>query len=146
MKKSRLSRFWTATAGTAAIEFAFLALPFTGVATTGFEVARACWTLEALHESAIQGARCMGIHASSCSASGVYNEAVTIAHVQDVARGWGVSVPSTAISATEDASCGNVPGFAQIRISYTFSSVAGKLIPALNNLPLTASSCYPKNT
>ena len=145
MKTFGLGRFWTAVAGTAAIEFAFLAVPFVGVTTAAFEAGRAYWTLEALQDSATQGARCIGVKANSCYLSGAFSAPSTVAHVQNVAQAWGVELPSSAITATQNTSCGNVPGFAEIRISYTFSSVAGNLLPALNNLPLSASSCFPAN-
>ncbi|HEY3638923.1 MAG TPA: TadE family protein [Rhizomicrobium sp.] len=145
MKNSRARNFWSAVAGTAAIEFAILSVPFAGVTTAAFETARAYWTLEAIQESATQGARCIGIHTNSCYASGTYSASSTVAHVQNVAKSWGIDVPGNAITATQSTSCGNVPGFAEIRISYPFSSVAGKLIPALNNIPLSVSSCFPNN-
>jgi len=146
MKKFRPHHFWSAVAGTAAIEFAFLVVPFVGVSTAVFEAGRAYWTLEALQESAIQGARCIGVKANSCYLSGAYSATSTVAHVRDVASAWGVTVPGSAITVTQNTSCGNVPGFAEVRISYAFSSVVGKLVPALNNVPLSASSCFPVNT
>jgi Flp pilus assembly protein TadG len=145
MKRFWQRHFWTAVAGTAAIEFAFLAVPFIGVTTAAFEAGRAYWTLEALQDSATQGARCVGIHVDSCYSSGAYSATSTVAHIQDVAKSWGVTIPASAITVTQDTSCGNVPGFAEVRISYTFSSVAGKLVPAANNVPLSASACFPDN-
>jgi Flp pilus assembly protein TadG len=146
MKKFQPRKFWSAVAGTAAIEFAFLALPFAGITTAGFEAGRAYWTLEALQDSAIQGARCIGVKAISCYSSGAFSATSAVAHVQDVANSWGVTIPSSAITVTQNTNCGNVPGFAEVRISYAFSSVAGKLVPGLNNVPLSASSCFPNNT
>jgi Flp pilus assembly protein TadG len=141
--KSSARKFWSNVAGTAAIEFAMLAVPFLGVVTTGVEVGRAYWTLEALQDSAIQGARCIGVGASSCSPSGSFDSTSAVAHVQSVAQAWGIAVPAESITATQDTNCGNVPGFSEVRISYAFSPITGKLIPALNNLPLSASSCFP---
>ncbi|HEX4160272.1 MAG TPA: TadE/TadG family type IV pilus assembly protein [Rhizomicrobium sp.] len=146
MKKSRSRNFWSNVAGTAAIEFAVLAVPFLGVTTSAFEAGRAVWTLEALQDSATQGARCIGVQSSPCYASGAYSAASVVAHIQKVASAWGVDVPSNAITATEETNCGNVAGFSAVRISYTFSSVAGKLIPALDRVPLSASSCFPHNS
>ena len=93
MNKSRSRKFWSNVAGTAAIEFAFLALPFAGVTTAAFEAGRACWTLEALQDSAIQGARCIGVKATSCFSSGVFSAPSAVAKIQDVAKAWGVSIP-----------------------------------------------------
>jgi Flp pilus assembly protein TadG len=143
MKKFSPRHFWSAVAGTAAIEFAFLALPFAGVTTAGFEAGRAYWTLEALQDSAIQGARCIGVRANSCYSAGAFSATSTVAQIQNAARAWGITLASSAITAAQNTNCGNVPGFAQVRISYTFSSVAGKLVPGLNNVPLSASACFP---
>ena len=146
MPKSRTRNFWSAVAGTAAIEFAFLALPFAGVTTAAFEAGRAAWTLEALQDSAIQGARCIGVAASSCYSSGAFSSTSAVAHIQSVAQAWGVTIPASAVTATQDTSCGSIPGFSEVRISYTFSSVAGTLIPALSSVPLSASACFPHNS
>ncbi|HTT83670.1 MAG TPA: TadE/TadG family type IV pilus assembly protein [Rhizomicrobium sp.] len=146
MKKPRCSNFWSSVAGTAAIEFAFLAMPFLGVTTAALEAGRAAWTLEALQDSATQGARCIGVQSSSCYSAGAFSTASAVAHIQNVAAGWGVTIPASAITTTQSTSCGSVAGFAAVQISYSFSSIAGSLIPALNNVPLSASACFPTNT
>lgn len=145
MKGKPARAFWRATAGTAAIEFAILAVPFLALAFAVFEFGRACWTLEALQESAIQGARCIGVQSSSCYSSGSYSASSTTSYVQGVAGGWGITVPGADIAPTQSTSCGTVAGFAQVQITYTFSTVVGQLIPALANETLTASSCFPDN-
>jgi Flp pilus assembly protein TadG len=146
MKKFRSKKFWSNVAGTAAIEFAILSVPFAGVTTGVFEAARACWTFEALQDSAIQGARCIGVKAGSCYLSGAFNATSAVAHIQSVAKTWGVSIPDSAVTVTQDTSCGNIPGFSEVRISYGFSSVVGNLVPSLNNVPLSASSCFPNRS
>ncbi|HEY3777449.1 MAG TPA: TadE/TadG family type IV pilus assembly protein [Rhizomicrobium sp.] len=137
--------FWRAAAGTAAIEFAFLAVPFMALAFAVFEFGRACWTLEALQESAVQGARCIGVQSSSCYSSDSYSASATTRYVQGVAGGWGITVPTANIVPVQSTTCGTVAGFAQVQITYTFSTVVGQLIPALTNRMLTATSCFPDN-
>jgi Flp pilus assembly protein TadG len=145
MRVGPLRAFRHANGGTAAIEFAFLALPFLTLAFAIFEFGRACWTLEALQESATQGARCIGVQSSSCYSGGSYSSSATTTYVQGVAGGWGISVPSADIVPTQSTSCGTVAGFAQVQITYTFKTVVAKLIPALANQTLTATSCFPDN-
>ncbi|HEY3777221.1 MAG TPA: TadE/TadG family type IV pilus assembly protein [Rhizomicrobium sp.] len=145
MRATSLSRFWRAAAGTAAIEFAILAPPFLCLAFGVYEFGRALWTMEALQESVTQGARCIGVQSTSCYASGIYSDANTISYVQNVAQGWGISVPTADIVPTQSTTCGTVAGFAQVQITYQFSTVVGSLIPALANETLTATSCFPDN-
>jgi Flp pilus assembly protein TadG len=134
-----------AVSGTAAIEFAILAPPFLCLAFGVYEFGRALWTLEALQESATQGARCIGVQSGSCYSSGIYSDSSTVSYVQGVAQGWGITVPTADIVPTQSTTCGTVAGFAQVQITYQFSTVVGRLIPALANETLTATSCFPDN-
>ena len=137
--------FWRATRGTTAIEFAMLAVPFLALSIGIFEFGRACWVVEALQESAAQGARCIGVHQSGCYSNGSYSSSGTVSYVQSVARGWSISVPSANITPTQSTTCGTVAGFAQIQISYTFNTVVGQLIPALSSETFNVASCFPLN-
>lgn len=142
---ARVTGFWRGTRGTTAIEFAMLAVPFLGIAVGIFEFGRACWTLEALQESAVQGARCIGVHETGCYSSGSFDASGTISYVQGVAQGWGITVPTADITPTQSTTCGTVAGFSQIQISYNFSTVVGNLIPSLSNETLSVASCFPYN-
>ncbi len=145
MIAERKARFWRATAGTAAIEFAILAVPFLALSLGVYEFGRACWTIEALQESAAQGARCIAIPQYSCAASGAYSASAATTYVQNIAGGWGVTLPSGDITLTQSTNCGSVAGFAQVQISYNYSTVVGALIPALKNQTINVSSCFPDN-
>ena len=144
MKNRCNTGFWRATRGTTAIEFAMLAVPFLGVCVGIFEFGRACWTLEALQESAAQGARCIGVHQSGCYSGGSYSADGTVSYVRSVALGWGITVPTANVTPTQSTTCGTVAGFAQIQISYPFTTVVGPLFPALNQT-LNVASCFPLN-
>jgi Flp pilus assembly protein TadG len=145
MRRKNKTGFRRAIAGTASIEFALLAIPFFMLAVGVFEVCRALWTEEALQESVTQGARCIGVHQTDCYSAGVYSATGTTAYVQNVATGWGISVPTADITPTQSANCGGVAGFAKITIAYNFSTVAGSLIPSFSNVPLAAKACFPNN-
>lgn len=142
---ARRPHFWRTRRGTAAIEFAILAPPFLCLAFGVYEFGRALWTLEALQESATEGARCIGVQSTSCYSDGSYSEDETTDFVQSVAQGWGISVPDDDIAPTQSTTCGTVAGFAQVQITYQFSTVVGSLIPALANQTLTATACFPNN-
>ena len=145
MKQIPRPGFWRAAAGTAAIEFAFLALPFLALSLGIYEFGRACWTLEAIQEASTQGARCIGVHQSACYASGIYSASNTTTYVRNVASGWGISLPAADVTPTLSTSCGGVAGFAQIQVVYNFQTMVSGLIPALNGQQLTATSCFPDN-
>lgn len=133
--------------GTAAIEFAFLAPALLLLSFGIYEFGRWAWTLEALQESAAAGARCVGIGQSSCEASGSYSSSSTVTYVQNIAAGWGLSVPSADITSTNSTTCGSVSGFSQVQISYVFFTAVPKYIPVpTGGTTLTVQSCYPNNS
>jgi len=135
--------FWRSAAGTAAIEFAILAVPFLCMCFGVIEFGRACWTMEALQESAAQGARCIGVVSSACSSGGAYSASTAKTYIQGVASGWGISLPTADITPTQSTTCAGVSGFSEVQISYTFSTIVGKLIPSLSNQAISVNSCYP---
>lgn len=135
--------FLSSTAGTAALEFAVLAVPFLCMCFGVIEFGRACWTMEALQESAAQGARCIGVVSSACSSGGAFSSSAAQTYIQNVASGWGLSVPTGDITPTQSTTCGGVSGFSKVQISYTFSTIVGDLIPSLKSAAMSVSSCYP---
>ena len=138
--------FWRSVAGAASIEFAILSVPFFALTLGVVEFGRACWTLEALQESAQQGARCVAVQSSSCYSGGAYSSSTTQTYVRNVASGWGISVPTADITPTQSTTCAGVAGFAQVQISYTYSTIVGALIPSLRSEPMTVNSCFPDDT
>jgi len=140
-------KMWRASAGSTAIEFGILAPVLVAMSFGVYEFGRWAWTLEALQESATQGARCVGIGQSACESSGAYNSSSTASYVQTVAASWGITVPTADITTTNSTSCGGVSGFSQAQISYVFTTVVAKVIPAgTHGTTLTVTSCYPNNT
>ena len=146
MRLLPLRRFVRSRDGTAAIEFGVVALPLMMLALGIFEFARLYWTQEALQESAMAGARCMGILQSSCAANGAYSASATTSYIQQVASSWGLTVPSTDISANNGTTCGGLSGFSQVQITYTFHTVVPGIIPiGAQGKSLVIQSCYPNN-
>ena len=138
-----LARFAAAASGATAVEFGILAVPFLMIVCGTMEFGRVMWTREALEQTAITGARCMGLSQSSCGMGGVYSAGMTQNYVIAQATQWGVTLTSDNIMLDNSATCGGVAGFSQVKLAYTFKTVLPQLINALANADLKAVACFP---
>jgi Flp pilus assembly protein TadG len=132
---------------TTAVEFAVCALAMM-LTVVGFaEFGRLVWTSEVLQEAASEGARCMGLRASSCASAGVYNAANTTTYVVSLATSRGVVINAGMVSLTSAATCGGASGFSQVSISYDFTTVAPALVTSLvHGFTVPASACFPNSS
>ena len=128
--------------GATAVEFALVIGPFLLVLFGVIEFGRLLWTLNALQETAIAGARCMGVLNTSCTTSGAYNSTNSIAYVKSVANGWGVTLTTANISLNSSASCAGVGDFSQVTITYTFQTVVPMIQPLVSD-PMSVNACFP---
>jgi hypothetical protein len=111
------------------------------------EFGRLAWTLEVLQEAASEGARCMGLRASACAASGAYSSANTTSYVVSVATARGVAITPATVTLNNVATCGGASGFSQVAISYDFTSAAPSLLTSLaHGFTVPASACFPNNS
>ena len=137
--------------GATAVEFALVVPMFLMLVFGAIEFGRILWTKQALQETAVAGARCMAIAQGtkpngSCASSGSYSSSSATTYVQNVAKGWGLSVPSSGVALNNAASCGGTTGFSQVTLTSTFNSVVPQLIElSTGGITLTASACYPNN-
>lgn len=142
-----LRRFQLADAGAAAVEFAMVLGPLLLLIFGVFEFGRLLWIREALQETATAGARCMGMSASSCAASGVYSSANTTTYIESAATTWGVTLTGSNITLNNNATCAGVSatnGFSSVTITYTFQSVVPNFVTALSGgTTLTSTACFP---
>lgn len=130
--------------GATAVEFALIAIPLLLFVFGITEFGRALWIRQGLQATAIAGARCMALVQASCGTAGVYSATMSTSYVQQVAQGWMITLPTSAITLSNAATCANVSGFAQVSINYTFKTVVPALIPALGAAAqLTATACFP---
>ena len=146
----RRRRTWTGRtaqsreSGTAAIEFALVVPPFLVLMLGIGEYARYEWTAEAVRETAIAGARCIGMTLTNCSSNGTRDTSSAVAFIQSEAQKWGLTLPAPNIQISTAATCNGVSGFSQVRLTYTFRSV----VPTLTNFittgdVITESACFP---
>ena len=132
--------------GGAAVEFSLVIMTMFlllfGITEFGWYM----WTVNALQQTAIQGARCMGVLASSCASGTAYSSSRTLSYVQSVASTYGVTVPSAGVTLSTAASCGGAVGFSSVTINYTFRTVVPNLITGLSSVALSQSACFPNQS
>jgi Flp pilus assembly protein TadG len=129
------------------VEFAVCALAMVLIVVGFAEFGRLVWTSEVLQEAASEGARCMGLRASSCAAGGAYSRAGTQGYVVSQATAGGVVITAATVTPNNSASCGGAAGFSQVTINYNFTTVAPALIAALaNGFIVSVTACFPNNS
>jgi len=148
MRRRSLLALFRARDGVAALEFALVAAPFLMLSLGTIEFGRLIWTRQAIEMAAMQGARCMGVRSSSCASSGTYSSTNTIAYIEGVASGWGVTLTASDLTLTNNASSGACSGMSvgisQVTINYTFTTAVPGLLTMLSGgAALTAQACFP---
>jgi len=131
--------------GAAAVEFALLGPVFLATIFGIIEGARLVWTRQALQQAAFIGARCLGLGTSQ----GCNSTSVAVSKTVAEARGIGVPVRSSYVTATASAASGVCPSapsaMSTVRIAMPYrSAVAGFLPYRFSQITVTA--CYPKLT
>ena len=142
-----LVRRWLAgQGGGTAVEFSLVIMTmFTllfGVTEFGWYM----WTANALQQTAIQSARCMGVLATSCASGAAYSSSRTLSYVQTVASTYGITVPSAGVTLSTSATCGGAVGFSSVTINYTFRTVVPNLITGLSSVAMSQSACFPNQS
>jgi Flp pilus assembly protein TadG len=147
MMRGILSRFRRSRSGSAVVDFAMVAPPLLAIAFGIFEYGRLFWTQEALEQTAIAAARCMGILNSNCASSGTYNATSTQTYISNTASGWGISVPVGNMTLNNNTSCSGTAGFSQVKLTTTFVTAVPEILPLPSGgSTLTAIACFPNNS
>jgi Flp pilus assembly protein TadG len=142
-----LGALWRARSGVSALEFAILAPALAMLSLGTLEYGRLIWTTEALTQAATEGARCMGVLATSCASGGVYSSTNTQSYVSTLAGYWSITLPTADITLSRTASCAGIAGFSQVSISYTFQTVLPLTLTDLStSVPINATACFPNNS
>jgi Flp pilus assembly protein TadG len=104
------------------------------------------WTANALQQTAIQTARCVGILNTSCAPGRAYSASSTTAFAQQVAASYGVSLPSSGVTVSTAATCAGVANFSQVTLSYSFTTVVPSLVTGLSSVVMTSKACFPNQS
>jgi Flp pilus assembly protein TadG len=136
-----------ATSGTTAVEFALVASAFLTLLFGIVEFARAYWDYQVVQEVATEGARCMGLRASSCASGTPKACSVSAAtsYMTTLSQARGLTLPSEGVT-PNCTTCGGFAGLSQVQISYTFTTIVPSLIGPLNGISLTATACFPNSS
>jgi Flp pilus assembly protein TadG len=129
--------------GVAAIEFAIVSVPLLLFMFGIIEFSRAFWAKEALQQTAVETARCMGL---GLATNGCTSTAGGQAYAVSVGNSWALTIPTSNVTITTGTTCGGVSGFVTVQITYTFHTVVPHLIAGLFNDTLRASACFPSGS
>ena len=143
---SLLRRLAREAGGGAAVEFSLVMMALFLLLFGVTELAWYMWTANALQQTAIQTARCMGVLNPSCASGTAYSSSRTLSFVQSAASTYGITVPSADVTLSQAATCGGAAGFSQVTINYTFTTVVPNLMTGLSSVPLTETSCFPNQS
>jgi hypothetical protein len=149
MKLSVLRTLGRAQHGAVLVEFALVAPVFLVLLFGIIEFGRALWMQQALHQTAIAGARCMALPQSACASAPTYayDATKTMTYIQQVANQWGLSLSSLDIVQNSTANCGGQSGFSEVSAAIIFRSVVPQLLKIrTGGIPLTATACFPNNS
>lgn len=139
-----LRKFFGDRRGASAVEFSLVIVPLLLFIFGTIEFSRLLWTRQSMQSLSISAARCMGILQPACISGTNYNATNTTNYIIARASAFGVPLTSSDITLDNSTTCNGVPGFSKVRINYTFSSIAPKLITALtSSRVLTTSACFP---
>ena len=132
--------------GGAAVEFSLVItsmfLLLFGVTEFGWYM----WTANALQQTAIQGARCMGVLNSNCASGAAYSSSLTTSYVQSLASTYGVTVPTAGVVLSTSATCGGATGFSSVTINYTFRTLVPNVVTGLSSVAMSQSACFPNQS
>lgn len=134
-------------AGSSAVEFALIVVPLMMLLLGGIEFGRLMWTRNALQQTAVNVARCMGVRMFSCSTSGVTDTVKTVAYARNRMLGYSVAIPSSGVAITASGTCGGQGNFALVTLTLTFTTAAPLLLTSLGLSPvLVTNACFPNQT
>jgi Flp pilus assembly protein TadG len=144
MIRSLAFRFLRDRAAASAVEFAILAGPLALLLFGTLEFGRLYWTQQALQETAIAGARCMGVKNPDCATKAVYTASKAQTFIKDMAKGRGVILTNSNLTLNANTTCSGLSGFSSVTINYTFETPLPPIIAALaDGVALSATACFP---
>jgi Flp pilus assembly protein TadG len=143
MNRDALARFKCDARGVAAVEFGLVIVPLLLFMFGIIEFSRAFWAKEALQQTAVDTARCMGLQVSTAGCTSISGGQ---AYAVNIGNTWGLTIPTANVTITTGTTCGGVPGFVTVHITYTFNTVVPALIAGLFGDTLRASACFPSGS
>jgi Flp pilus assembly protein TadG len=145
--KRVLARAARDESGASAVELALTLTAFMLLVMGSIDYGLYLWTANALQQTAIQTARCMGVLQTGCTAAHAYSSTNTTTFAQGVASGYGLTLASADLNLSIAAGCGGQgTDNSSVTISYTFTGIATGLIPGISSKAMTAQACFPNQS
>jgi Flp pilus assembly pilin Flp len=151
MRRLRLIASWSRRAardegGASAVELALTVTVFMLLLMGGINYGLYLWTANALQQTAIQTARCMGVLQTGCQVGRAYSSSSTTTFAEQVAAGYGLKLTGANLALSAGAPCGGQGmGNSSIKITYAFVGIAPGLTPGLSNT-MRAQACFPNQS
>jgi len=122
--------------GSAAIEFAILAVPVFMLIFGSVEISRLLWAYTALQETSASAARCTGLQLPACS-----DEIKVKDFIKDDASSRGIALQNGSIAVTNPSVCQNTNSLTQISITIThpFTNV----LPFFEGQMISVTASFP---
>ena len=137
----------------AALEFALLATPLLLLVLGILEFGRLMWFREALQMTANEGARCMGVVATSCATSSAYDASKATTYIENVANNWGITLVGANVTLARPSNNANCKptyltstAMSEVTITYTFQTAIPQIFHMLVGKSLTSHACFPNSS
>lgn len=132
-----------ARSGVAAVEFALILMPLMMLIFGGIEFGRLVWMRNALQQTAVATARCMGVRQTPCATSGALDLARSVTFARTRASRYSVSLTAAAVTATANTTCSGSAGFARVVIATRFVSVVPIISRIVGTPAVNVAACFP---
>jgi len=132
--------------GACAVEFAIV-VPLLLIVLGTIEYGRLMWTQIAIQETATATARCMGLKHASCATSGSYSASQTLSFAPAQGSNWSISIPTSAMTLNNSATCSGTSGFSQVTINFAFATAVPLFLGSLSDgVTIQAAACFPNQS
>ena len=129
--------------GVAAVEFALILMPLMMLVFGGIEFGRLVWTRNALQQTAVATARCMGVRQPPCATSGALDLTRSVTFARTRAASFSVAVTVAAVTATANTTCSGQGGFSRVVIATQFRSVVPLISRVIGTHAINVAACFP---
>ena len=133
--------------GSTAAEFALVIVPLLSLFFGAFEFGRVIWMQNALQQTAIETARCMGVHQALCATGGVVDTAKSVTYARARAGAYHLTIPAGDVAVTASGSCAGQAGFALVTITSTFTTGMALMTSRLGiTRSVVGKACFPNQS
>ena len=136
-----------ARSGNTAAEFALVMMPLFLLFFGGIEFGRLIWMQNALQQTAIDTARCMGVRQTGCATGTTVDTTKAILYARTLANAYHLTLPAADVAVTVNGACAGQSGFALVTITSTFTTGVPLLRQAIGTTrTVVGKACFPNQS